>query len=143
MGRSRTPTRADHQKFCLTEGWSQVRTARGRKGAHHLTYELVLPDGRILRTRISHPPDRSDYGPSLWSHILRDQLAVSDAGFWACVDDGVLPHRGGTPVPEGEPIPLDIVWQLRDRVGLPEHEIARMTRQEAIDRVHRYWTTGE
>jgi hypothetical protein len=138
-----TPTRADHQKFCLTEGWAQVRTARGRKGAHHLTFELTLPDGRILRTRISHPPDRSDYGPALWSHVRRDQLDVSDEELWACVDRGEKPARGRPSLPEAEPIPLDIVRPLRDRVGVPETEIAAMSRQEAIDRLHRYWTTGE
>jgi hypothetical protein len=71
-----TPARADHAKFCENEGWRVVRDARGRTGTHHLTYELDLPDGRTLRTRVSHPPDRTDYGPSIWSHILRDQLAV-------------------------------------------------------------------
>lgn len=43
------------------------------------------PDGRVLRTRVSHPVDRTDYGKSLWSHILRDQLEVSEAQFWECV----------------------------------------------------------
>jgi hypothetical protein len=78
------PTRKDHQNYCLNEGWTQIRNARGKSG-HHVTFELTLPDGRVLRTRISHPPNRQTYGPSMWAHILRDQLHVSEDEFWACV----------------------------------------------------------
>src|SRR4051794_37351203 len=79
------PTRDHHDRFCRIEGWRQVRNARGGTGTHHVTYELDLPDGRILRTRISHPVDRSTYGPAIWNHVLRDQLQVDEATFWACV----------------------------------------------------------
>ncbi|MDQ1515900.1 MAG: hypothetical protein QOE80_1730 [Actinomycetota bacterium] len=37
--------------------------------ADPLPYELDLPDGRTLRTRIPHPPDRTDHGASLFAHI--------------------------------------------------------------------------
>ena len=105
------PTRQDHDKFCDVEVWTPVRDARGRTGTQHVTYELNLPDGRILRMRISHPPDRTAYGSSLWSHILRDQLAVSEEEFWRCVRDGVKPDRG---VPEAPPeaLPADLVYLL-------------------------------
>src|SRR5256885_17060814 len=95
------PTRKDHETFCEVEEWRRVRDARGRPGTHHVTYELDLVDGRILRTRISHPVDRSGYGPSMWKHILRDQLDVDEPSFWACVQDGVKPDRG-TPAPPAE-----------------------------------------
>jgi hypothetical protein len=134
------PTRADHQRFCETEGWTQVRNAVGRTG-HHVTYELVLPDGSILRTRISHPPDRSNYGRSLWAHILRDQIGVDEAAFWACVKDGTRPERGGPAQPR-ESLPAGLVTVLLHQVGLPEAEVARLTRDEAIARVNEFWTTG-
>lgn len=38
-------TRRDHERFCDIEGWKPVRDVRGRTGAHHVTYELALPDG--------------------------------------------------------------------------------------------------
>lgn len=133
------PTRADHQKFCTTEGWEQVRDARGRAAGHHITYRLLLPDGRVLRTRISHPPDRSTYGPSIWSHILRNQLDVTEEQFWRCANDGIAPDRGYRPLPENR-IPADVVYLLVNRVGLPEKEIAQLSRQEAIARLQRYWT---
>jgi len=135
------PTRQDHDKFCGVESWTAVRDARGRTGTHHVTYELQLPDGRILRTRISHPPDRSTYGSSLWSHILRDQLGVTEEEFWACVRDGIKPGRG---IPEAPPeaIAAELVHLLITRVGLAEREVAAMTKAEAVERLNRYWVEG-
>jgi hypothetical protein len=135
------PTRQDHETCCGVEGRAPVRNARGRAGTHHVTYEFHLPDGRVLRTRISHPPDRTTYGPSLWSHILRDQLGVSEEEFWACVRDGIKPDRG---VPEAPPkaLPADLVHLLITRVGLAESEVAAMSKAEAVERLNRYWSAG-
>jgi hypothetical protein len=135
------PTRQLHEKFCETEEWERVRDARGRTGTRHLTYELRLWDTRILRTRISHPVDRTTYGPRIWSQILRDQLEVEAPEFWRCVQDGVTPARGAPQVP-AQSLPLDLVHLLIHRVGLAEAEIGAMTRDEAIVRVNRFWTEG-
>lgn len=132
------PTRADHQRFCTGEGWSEIRNARGGTGTHHVTYELALPDGRILRTRISHPPDRSTYGIDIWRYILRDQLCISEAEFWACVNDNVKPQRGGIEAPK-EAVPLEVVSLLIRRVRMPEAEVALLGRDEAIARLNQYW----
>ena len=136
-----TPTRADHAKFCENEGWREVRDSRGRTGTHHLTYEFDLPDGRTLRTRISHPPDRTDYGPSIWSHILRDQLGVSEAEFWACVRGADRPDRGRPAAPP-EAFPSELVYLLIHRVGVTEDEIAGMSKDQAIERLNAYWSAG-
>ncbi|MGH3253719.1 MAG: cytotoxic translational repressor of toxin-antitoxin stability system [Trebonia sp.] len=135
------PTRADHERFCLAEGWRWVRDARGRAGTHHVTYELTLHDGRVLRTRISHPPDRTAYGPSLWAHILRDQLHVDQETFWACVRDGGLPDRGVPAVP-GNALPADLVHLLLTRVGLREGEVRLLSKADAIARIQQYWMRG-
>lgn len=135
------PTRKDHEKFCRVEGWKQVRDARGRTGTHHVTFELPLPDGRVLRTRISHPPDRTTYGASLWSHVLGDQLCVSEEEFWACVREGSRPDRG-LPEPPREALPAELIHLLLTRVGLTEPEVAAMTRFEAVERLNRFWTEG-
>ncbi|APU13797.1 hypothetical protein UA75_08635 [Actinoalloteichus sp. GBA129-24] len=105
------PTRKDHETFCQVEEWRRVRDARGRTGTHHVTFELDLLDGRILRARSSHPVDRSGYGQSSWRHVLRDQLEVDEAEFWPCVHDGVRPARG-TPEPPTETLPADLVHLL-------------------------------
>lgn len=130
-------TRQDHETFVITEGWEQVRNARGTKGSHHTTYELVIPTGEILRTRISHPPDRTSYGPGLWSHILRDQLKVTSDEFWGCVDNKVNPDRGAPPQRPAA-LPVQLVYQLIHTVGVPEAEVARMSREEAVSRLNDY-----
>jgi hypothetical protein len=135
------PTREDHDRFCQIEGGRPVRNARGRTGTHHVTYELDLPDGRILRTRISHPVDRSSYGRSMWGHILRDQLHVDEATFWSCVKDGTVPDRG-TPQPPSNALPADLVHLLISRVGLDEAEVSAMSKEEALARLQKYWTEG-
>lgn len=133
------PTRDDHERFCRAEGWTRVRDSRGRTGTHHVTCELALPDGRVLRTRISRPVDRTGYGRSMWSHILRDQLAVDEGVFWACVRGEALPDRGG-PCVRPDALPAELVHLLVTKVGVDESEIAGMTKEEAVARMQRYWT---
>lgn len=135
------PDRERHDRFCVVEGWERVRDARGRTGTHHVTYELTLHDGRILRTRISHPVDRTVYGAAMWSHILRDQLDVTENEFWGCVIDGRLPDRGAPPAPK-ESLPADLVYLLIRRVGLSEAAVSELTKEDAVARLQRYWIDG-
>ena len=118
-----------------------IRDSLDRTGTHHLTHEIDLPDGRTLRTRVSRPPDRTGYGPSIWSHILRDQVAVSGAEFWACVRGADRPDRGH-PAPPPEAIPGELVYLLIHRVGVGEDEVAGMSREQAIERLNVYWSVG-
>lgn len=137
------PTRNDHDTFCATEGWELVRGASGQPVQHHRTYLLTLPNGDVLRTRISKPVNSDTYGPARWRHILRDQLRVTEAEFWACVRDQVLPDRGRTePRPPADAIPLGVVLALIEHVGLSEDAVREMSRQEAIDRLNEHWAAG-
>lgn len=137
----RTATRRDHQKFCQIEGWKEVRSARGRTGTHHITYELALPDGRILRTRVSRPPNRSDIGAGLFAHVLRDQLQVTADEFFDCVDNGNAPART-RPTEHAEALPPEIVHLLANKVGLEESAIRRLTKDEAVQVLNDYWASG-
>ena len=128
----------DHEKFCVTEQWEVVVNARGKPVRHHATYRLFFPDGRILRTRISRPVDRTTYSASIWNHILQDQFMVGDDGFWACVEDGVLPARGTASVPETA-LPLALVWQLTHTVGINESDVVGMTKEQAVQTLNDYW----
>ena len=132
------PTRADHHRFVLREGWRAVPST------HHETFELTLPDGRNLRTRISRPPDRTTYAPRLWAHVLRDQLRVTEDEFRACVDEGLLPDRSAGPSgpPDPTTIPVEVARLLVERVGLRREDLVGMTRGEAVARLAAYWTTG-
>lgn len=134
-------TRVDHNQFCLNEEWETVRDARGRAVGHHVTYELALHDGRILRTRISRPVNKDTYGARLWKAILSNQLDVTEAEFWACVKDKRLPDRGQD---EGEApertLPASLVYQLIHEVGVAESAVAAMTLADAMAVMIDYWS---
>ena len=132
------PTRSYHDKFCQVEGWKVVRDARGHTVGHHVTYELHLLDGRILRTRISRPVNRDTYGPRIWSSILRDQLEVTPEEFWACVLEGAVPARS-VPEPVADALPAQLVYLLLHQAKVPESEVAAMSRDEAIARLNQHW----
>lgn len=133
-------TRVDHNQFCLNEEWEPVRGARGGV-RHHITYELPLPDGRILRTRVSRPVRKETYGADLWKTILREQLEVTEDEFWNCVRNKVKPERG--PVEEPPPenaLPAQLVYLLIHQAGVPEDQVATMTLPEALEAMNAYWS---
>lgn len=133
-------TRRDHNRFCQLEEWTEVRNARGRKVGHHITYELTLPDGRILRTRISRPPNNETYGSHLWAQVL-DQLQVTEAEFWACVSDRQLPDRGNaTDEVSANALPASLVFQLIHAAGIPEAEVATMSLERALEVMNEHWS---
>ena len=133
--------RRDHNRFCQVEGWTEVRNARGKNVGHHITYELALPGARILRTRVSRPANSETYGPSLWGHILGDQLEVSEAEFWACVTDGKPPDRGApTDEAPANALPASLVYQLIHEAGVPETEVAEMTLERAMEVMTAHWS---
>jgi hypothetical protein len=134
-------SRRDHDRFCKTEGWDEVRNARGGKVEHHITYELTLPDGRIVRTRISRPADNTAYGLILWKHILTEQLDVTEAEFWACLRDKQLPDRGAvTSAPSTQALPASLVHQLIHVAGVPEDEVAGMALERAVEAMAAHWS---
>ncbi len=143
-GRKHPPaTREHHDSFCTTEQWELKRGATGQPVRHHRTYILRLWDGRVLRTRLSRPVDGSEYPASMWAHILRAQLEVDTASFWACVEDQVLPDRGAPkPRTARKPIPLHLYRELT-RLGVPESEIAELDAAGAANRYAAILAAGD
>jgi hypothetical protein len=135
------PDRERHDDFCVTEGWEIVHGSTGKPVQYHRTYELVIPSGDILRTRISKPVDRTTYSASMWSAILRDQLKVTNDEFWNCVQNKVLPDRGGTPLASNpKALPLHLLNELIERVGMSPDEAIKLTLEQALARMNEYWT---
>lgn len=130
--------------FVETEGWKPKGTARGtKKQGDHERYTLALSDGTVLATRISHGTGQYD-DPSLVSHILRDELRVSEPDFWACVERGAKPPR---PQPEpirgaGNEIPYDLMRNLVKKVGIEPATIERLTKAEAVQAWRDYLAGG-
>ncbi|MFC8044541.1 cytotoxic translational repressor of toxin-antitoxin stability system [Nocardia sp. NPDC057353] len=134
-------TKKAHNTFCRNDNWTQVRNAKGGVVGHHSTWELHLADGRMLRTRISRPMDNTTYGARMWCQILKDQLEVNEAQFWACVKDGTRPPRvtGAVTIPDKEPIPLGVAEKLMRLVGLDPDEIEKLTKEQAVARLDAFW----
>ncbi len=130
-----------HEAFCRNDEWQLVRNATGGVVGHHQTWELPLSDGRILRTRISRPVDNTDYGAKMWCEILRGQLEVDEARFWACVNDRMRPVRIAetVAVPDKEPIPLGVVEKLMRLAHLTPQEVESMTKAQAVARLNQFW----
>ena len=55
---------------------------------------------------------------------------------------GFGPGRGQPEVPAAA-LPAEVVHLLVKRVGLPENEVAEMSKAEAIERLKRFWTSGQ
>ena len=131
MSKDPAASREDHDDFCVTEALLLVRGVSGQPVRHHRIYELALWDGQILSMRISRPVDSSRYSAGMWTHILRTQLAVDSAAFWACVQGQKLPDRGAPQtVLRKEPLPLYLVRALSG-LGVDENESLALTAPEA------------
>ena len=137
---SRVASRREHQRFCEIEGWQEVRNSRGRPTQHHITYEFVLSDGSVLRTRISRPANTDEYGKGMWSHILDDQLQVTEAEFWECVDNKNTPQRT-SPDASSKTVrlPAQLAYQLVHALNLTNDEIAALSLEEAMKLLNEYW----
>lgn len=140
----RAATRREHVRFCEVEGWRQVQSARESANRHHITFELPLDDGRILRTRVSRPPNNESYGKALWSHILREQLSITHAEFWQCVDEGHVPSRSSkTPPPTSASIPAGLAHQLVHVLHLTSAEVAELSLADAITLMNDHWSKSD
>jgi hypothetical protein len=46
------------------------------------------------------------------------------------------------PEPPAQALPADLVQLLITRVGLRDSDVATMSKAEAVERLHRFWTEG-
>lgn len=138
MSRSSTATREQHDDFCNVEGWELVRGARGKPVRHHRTYKLLAPDGRVLRTRVSRPVNSTQYPKSMWAHILKEQLIVTDQEFRACVEEQILPDRS---IPSGERpgLPYHLLQELQRTTGIEATEAVSYSETEAKQCIADHW----
>ena len=137
------PTFRDLKTYLERDGgWEEIpNLARGRRRVgDYWRYRKTLPDGNVLRTKVSHALG-DEIGPDLLSHIVRDQLHTTVERF-----RDVLAGRAtdeGAPADErGEPIPGWLITRLLYTVGVPEAEVRQMSPDEARARWERF-TSGE
>lgn len=124
----------DLEAYLERDGWipeANLARVRRRTGDHR-RYRKELPDGSILRTKVSHALGE-EIGIGLFKHILRDQLRVDEARFWAIVRGGAQPAAGAE-APRRDTIPAWLVERLMTTVGITEAQLRSLTRDEALER---------
>lgn len=116
-------------------GWEEVpnRSRGGSRGGDHWRYRKVLPDGRVLRTKVSRSLG-SEIGESLLRHIVKAQLETTMDEFRA-VASGRAGKTSTDPVSEAVPIPGWLVIRLTQTAGFDESAVRGMTPVEA----HKAW----
>ena len=126
----RSATWGDLRTFFKADRWKLDRTT----GDAH--YEKVLPGGTLLRSKRSLGKDTATIGQDLFRTILRVQLQVSEIDFWKAVRDGEPVARPSAPLPEPRAgLPAWLAERLRREIGLTEGAIARLSEDEARQRL--------
>jgi ribosomal protein S30 len=72
----RTPTWGEIERYCRLDGWHE------RRRSGHVFFEKVLEDGTVLQTHRSLAKGKT-MSPGRFKAILRYQLRVDEARFWA------------------------------------------------------------
>ena len=130
------PTWGDLVAFCKADQWELSRQTK------HAVYKKVLADGTALQTQASRGKGADNIGAALFQFILRVGLQVSEAEFWEAIRTGEPARRPGHPAPP--PVPpkpsAGLVYQLRKHLGLPDEEISRLSKDEAIEMLNEYFS---
>ena len=132
----------DLEAYLDRDGWAlEPNLARGRRRTgDHRRYRKDLPDGSILRTKVSHALG-NEIGTDLFKHILRDQLRVDETRFWALVRGQSEPAPNAAR-PKAETTPAWLVQRLLFTVGLPEAEVRALTADQALARWEAFKAEG-
>ncbi|NJD30222.1 MAG: type II toxin-antitoxin system HicA family toxin [Chloroflexi bacterium] len=126
------PTFRDLLAFVENDGWvEEANLARGRRRVgDHRRFRKEPPDETILRTKVSHAI-RDEIGSALFGHILRDQLHVDEARFWAVARGRGTVEQAEAAPPSTATIPGWLVKRLLFTVGLTEEEVRTLTPEGA------------
>ena len=123
-------TFGDLKAYVERDGWTQEwnRARRRSMMGDHWRYSKEQPDGSTLRTKVSHSV-RDEIGPSLFGHILRDQLHVDETAFWAVVHGRTAPDMAA---PAATPlVPGWLVQRLIVTVGMSEDDVRALSAEDA------------
>lgn len=126
------PTFRDLQTYLERDGgWEEIpNLARGRRRVgDHWRYRKILPDGTVLRTKVSHALG-GEIGRDLLAHIVRDQLRTTMEHFRDVVA-GRATDEAAASEPQVEPIPGWLVVRLIYTAGIREAEVRRMSAEDA------------
>ena len=132
----RLPTWKDLERFCKIDAWE-------RREGDHIRFRKQLDNGGILRTKVSRKGSET-IGRDLWTHIWREQLALdNEEDFWRALDSRrpvVRKPAETAERPEGASLPGWLWQRLVEDVGLSEDVIRELKEDEALVRLHQFWS---
>lgn len=127
-----SPTWGEVRRFLAADGWREIRPGeRGGRRSRHVFFEKVLPDGRVLRTHVSHSSQKR-VSAGRFRAILRHELEVTAADFWEAVRTGKPVERPAQARgPEELQHPAWVVHALLHRLDMSPTEVAQLDPAEA------------
>ena len=135
-----SPTWGDIRDFLRADDWRELPPGeRGGTQSDHIWFEKVLPDGKVLRTKISHAKQMT-VSAGRFRAVARHELEVSTEELWECIRRGEPVDR---PAPVEEPVyqhPAWIVNVLSGQLHMSDDDIAKLGAQEAERLVHEHWS---
>lgn len=134
----KTPDWSEVEAFCRIDGWEEVQEGRS---PDHRYYRLVLDDGTVLETRVSHSQKKT-MSDGRWKAILRDQLRVSAEDFWKALRTKRPVSRPSAPPDEteAEAVPAWAAATLSSQLHMSPADIAALGRDRAVELAQATWS---
>lgn len=124
------PDKKDLRRFCELDGWEETEATT----PDHYRYRKRLPDGRVLRTKVSRGRGPIVRNPGLWTSVWRRQLDLqSEDEFWEVLKTRE-PASRGEPTAE-PPEPQMEAWLFEALVltyDVDEEKVRAMNADDAL-----------
>jgi hypothetical protein len=125
------PDKSDLQAFLRIDDWTETRRT------DHYRYRKQLPNGDILRTKVSLGRGPAFNSPGLWHHVWKDQLQCSSEDeFWDTLKARIPLQRGQatpTTAPTGPTKPTWLYEFLVNVVQMNPQEVLALSQQDAMN----------
>ena len=135
------PTWGEMEKFLQADGWTRLpASSRGGSGQRHIFFEKLLDSGELLQTHISHSR-RGGPSPGRFGVILREQIKVSRAEFWAALSSG-KPVARPAPVETEQQVEHEawVISVLAGELHMTAEQIEQLDVEEARQLVLEHWS---
>lgn len=124
------PEKKDLRRFCDLDGWEKTEAT----SPDHDRYRKRLPDGTLLRTKVSRGRGPIVRNPGLWAKVWRHQLHLeSEEEFWNALK-GRRPAQRSTADAESPQPQMDswLFEALTLTFGVEETRVRDMKPEEAL-----------
>jgi hypothetical protein len=125
------PDKSDLKAFLGIDGWTETQRT------DHYRYLKHLPNGDILRTKVSLGRGPAFNDPGLWNHVCKDQLQCSsEEDFWKTLKTRTPLERTQattTTPPTGPANPTWLYEFLVNVVQMESQQVLALSQQDAMD----------